>query len=282
MLKVEDQISMRMRGKIVMKRIGVIGLLLVILFQLCSCNGNNGGKQENETDASTETEAISEADKEVTSGIPVIDTALRAYFRLTDEEPLTKEMLEAVTSLRISATSYTCQKEGYTLVSVRVNGKNEFGGVLELTVDADRFEAFIAKFTNENSKRKFCAYYVKRDPDDPTLWEKTRQEMLTRFPECANGAIYLLDPTISMRNYAQLLEILERNDLLESKCIEGAVLNGALLNRLPNLTTVTLRGIEVENLPENVTVIREEYTKYDLQDRFKLDNTPMESILTIE
>jgi len=92
-----------------------------------------------------------------------------------------------------------------------------------------------------------------------------------------------LDPTISMRNYAQLLEILERNDLLESKCIEGAVLNGALLNRLPNLTTVTLRGIEVENLPENVTVIREEYTKYDLnQDRFNLDDTPMESILTIE
>jgi len=219
----------------------------------------------------------------VTTGIPPVDSAIRAYFRLTDDEPLTKEMLEAVTSLRISATSYTCQKEGYTLVSVRVNGKNEYGGVMEMVVDADRFENMFAKFTDLDLKRGFGSFYLKKDPTDPTLSEGDRQEILKTFPDSAEGAIYLLDPTISMRNYAQLLEILERNDLLESKCIEGAVLNGALLNRLPNLTTVTLRGIEVENLPENVTVIREEYTKYDLnQDRFNLDDTPMESILTIE
>ncbi len=219
----------------------------------------------------------------VTTGIPPVDSAIRAYFRLTDEEPLTKEMLAAITSLRISATSYTCQKEGYTLVSVRVNEKNEYGGAVEILIDADRFEALIAKFTNESSKLKFCAFYAKKDPNDIALSEEKRQEMLTLFPDCADGAIYVLDPSLSMREYAGLMEWLERNDLMESKCVEGTVLNGALLNRLPNLTTVTLRGIEASNLPESVTVIREEYTKYDLnQDRFKLDNTPMESILTIE
>ncbi len=219
----------------------------------------------------------------VTTGIPPVDSAIRAYFRLTDDEPLTKEMLEAVTSLRISATSYTCQKEGYTLVSVRVNGKNEFGGVLEMLVDADRFEAMITKFTNESTLLKFSCFYVKKDPSDPTLSEEERQEILMTFPESVNGAIYVLDPTISMREYAGRMECLDRNELLDSKCIEGTVLNGALLNRLPNLTTVTLRGIEAENLPENVTVIREEYTKYDLnQHRFNLDDTPRMDILTIE
>lgn len=219
----------------------------------------------------------------VTTGIPPVDSAIRAYFRLTDDEPLTKEMLAAITSLRISATSYTCQKEGYTLVSVRVNGKNEYGGVMEMVVDADRFENMFAKFTDLDLKRRFGAFYLKKDPTDPTLSEEDRQDILKTFPDSAEGAIYLLDPTISMREYAQLLEILERNDLMESKCVEGTVLNGALLNRLPNLTTVTLRGIEASNLPENVTVIREEYTKYDLnQDRFKLDDTPHMGILSIE
>jgi hypothetical protein len=169
------------------------------------------------------------------------------------------------------------------LVSVRVNGKNEYGGVIEMVVDADRFEALIAKFTNESSKLKFCAFYVKKDPNATILLEEQRQEMLTLFPDCADGAIYVLDPSLSMREYAGLMEWLERNDLLESKCIEGTVLNGALLNRLPNLTTVTLRGIEASNLPENVTVIREEYTKYDLnQDRLKLVDTTAMGILSIE
>ena len=220
----------------------------------------------------------------VTTGIPPVDSAIRAYFRLTDDEPLTKEMLAAITSLRISATSYTCQKEGYTLVSVRVNEKNEYGGAVEILIDADRFEALIAKFTNESSKLKFCAFYAKKDPNDIALSEEKRQEILTLFPDCADGAIYVLDPSLSMKEYAHvLLRCPDLNGLLDSKCIEGTVLNGTLLNRLPNLTTVTLRGIEASNLPENVTVIREEYTKYDLnQDRFKLDDTPMESILTIE
>jgi hypothetical protein len=253
MLKVEDLISMRMRGKIVMKRIGVLGLLLAILFQLCSCNGNNGGKQENETDAAIETDGISEADKEVTSGIPVIDTVLRAYFRLTDDEPLTQEMFDDVYMLRIARTNYTVKQEGRTLISVTVNGDERMGGVVEKCIDVDRFDALFGDILRmspeeaedpkrlERDQNYITSYYKKYDINDPELTERRIHELITAYPQLMKGPLHVFKAQEeSVDSYNDIACLMERYGLLENKFMDSLVLRKEDLACFPNLSVLFL------------------------------------------
>ena len=99
-------------------------LFLLALTVLVSCVAGSADDNYGETEG---------------TGIYAVDSAIRSYYGLKEDQPLTVQMLEGVYSLRISLTSYTYEREGYTLVDVTVNGNEQYGGVLENCMTEDRF-----------------------------------------------------------------------------------------------------------------------------------------------
>lgn len=193
------------------------------------------------------------------TGIYAVDSAIRSYYGLKDDEALTVQMLEGVYSLRISATSYTYEREGYTLVDVTVNGNEQFGGVLENCMSEDRFyELYLSCADGEielpvgkggkstvDLKKSMRAFYV-----DGTK---------TTLPDGSESTTFILSSDILLREKNILVYGLAEQGLIDRKFIEGNAVDLSRLACLSKLEHLTLCGIDMEGKREGLMLHREDF-----------------------
>ena len=208
----------------------------------------------------------------ITTGIDAVDSAIRAYNGLGENDPLTKEMLEAVTSLRISATNYSVNREGYMLLDITVNDSERVGGVLERQMSESRYRALLSKAWEGDRMVELYdsatgyTYEQKVDLKDALLAfyiDKTDQE--------TNEKTYVLSEDIVKREANLIVCALVKNGALDRKFLKGNTIDLKKLESLPNLKELVLCGVDMDNSIEGLAVRREDHVAevlIDATDRF--------------
>jgi len=195
-----------------------------------------------------------------------IDDAIRAYYGITDADKLTTAMLEGIYSINIYKSAeydneyFTLNEDGSLnlngitaghgglLLDVYVNG-SKWGGALERECKKNRFDYQTLRILGyndeniteekENKLRKLNAFYTLKDPNNELLTGIGAAEMMTIFPQTADGtAVYIYDPYASPRENALILGILIDSGACEKKFAEDSSLELDALSALPNLKYV--------------------------------------------
>lgn len=193
------------------------------------------------------------------TGIFAVDSAIRSYYGLTEEESLTVRMLEGVHSIRISATSYTYDREGYTLVDVTVNGNEQFGGVLENCMTEKRFLELYSACTDGDIelpvgkggksiidlKKSLRAFYV--DGSGMALADGSK------------AGTYVLSGDIMLREKNIIVYGLAEQGIIDGKFLEGNAVDLNKLSCLPKLEHLTLCGVEAEGIRDGLMLHREAF-----------------------
>ena len=224
-------------------------LCLVTMITLASCIF---GSAENNTGETAGT------------GILSVDSAIRSYYGLTEEEALTVQMLEGVYSLRISATSYTYEREGYTLVEVTVNGNEQFGGVLERCVTESRFSELYASCTEEEVELPFGK------GGKSTVNLKKSLESFYVFSENVNLAdgretnVYILSGDIVLREKNSIVYGLAELGLIDEKFILGREVDLSRFDCLPKLEHLILCGIDAKGSRDGLMLHQENFIAQEI------------------
>jgi Membrane protein involved in colicin uptake len=79
-------------------------------------------------------------------------------------------------------------------------GRQETRKLVPKMIEKSRFEELIlANITDPAKLKKINAFYTLKDPDDPTLTERAKQELQSTFPITTKMAVYVFDPYASER-----------------------------------------------------------------------------------
>ena len=209
--------------------------------------------------------------RDVQIELPMLDNALRQYFGLDADEPLTADLLEQVTGIRFRLSKYSGnlpeELEGKTAVKCVINDgvlpgavyserANENYGELgyELVPVMVRMKYFDAsRITDEWDRNKFMAFFTQKDPADPLLNERAVAEIHAMMPNTLVDALMVCDPEAKARELRELANIAVEYGLANmDTLIDGMVipLTAADTERFPNLETVELLdGLLAEEQP---------------------------------
>ncbi|MBQ7312859.1 MAG: hypothetical protein IJW81_04685 [Clostridia bacterium] len=205
--------------------------------------------------------------EEVQIELPMLRNALRQYFGLDEDEPLTTDLLEQVTGIRFRLSKYNGNLEGdlegltglagKTAVKCVINDgvlpgamyserANELYGELgyELVPVMVRMKYFDAsKITDEWNRTKFMSFFTQKDPADPLLTERAVAEINAMMPNTLVDALMVCDPEAKARELRELANIAAEYGLANmDTLIDGMVipLTAADTALFPNLETVEL------------------------------------------
>ncbi len=74
-------------------------------------------------------------------------------------------------------------------------GRQETRKLVPRYIEASRFEELIVKNITDPAKlKRFLAFYTFKNPDDPNLTERAKQELQSTFPITKKMAVYVFDP----------------------------------------------------------------------------------------
>ena len=244
-------------------RIIALALALLLMLPLVVACGKDEPTDENDNDKSSQKNEKKHeySIDDLRENYPSIYEALLSYFRIDDGE-LTEEMLAKVERIDIEPALYLYEKEGDTLYDVYINENKDYGGALEHIMTAARYKEMMQQLTDNGASQftlnRFRAFYMLKDYQNETL-EVLKEEMLRDYPECAEGPIYVLTSEINVE--VELVGALaEYTDFLNNKYMkEGTVIDGNMCYAFPNLKELRLRGIEADDLPKKITVIKEKH-----------------------
>lgn len=224
--------------------------------------------------------------EEVQIELPMLRNALRQYFGLDEDEPLTTDLLEQVTSIRFRLSKYNGNLagdlEGKTAVKCVINDgvlpgavyserANELYGELgyELVPVMVRMKYFDAsKITDEWNRTKFMSFFTQKDPADPLLTERAVAEINAMMPNTLVDALMVCDPEAKARELRELANIAVEYGLANmDTLIDGMVipLTTADAKLFPNLETLefldgllTEEPLGVEAMFESAGLVEEE------------------------
>lgn len=216
---------------------------------------------------------------------PPMEQMVRAHYGLSNDDFITPEMLDGITSLTIKRQD---AYENHILVGFDVNG-DEYGTnnaqALPLKVHANYYESVILPAVQDytdsaNSAylaagkvatcvdvQKILAFYQKKDPNDPELTERAYREMLLTFPELENGEpIYLFDIFATERERNAIYQILDRAGLVDPWELESDLFDCSSLAYFSNLTEIEFVGLTPVgyDFPETVKVTYENAPMYEI------------------
>jgi len=203
--------------------------------------------------------------EEVQIGLPMLENALRQYFGLDADEPLTADLLEQVTDIRFRLSKYNGNLEGEleslkglegkTAVKCVINNgvlpgavysarTNELYGELgyELVPVVVRAKYFdVSQITDEWHRNKFMSFFTQKDPADPLLTERAVAEINAMMPNTLVDALMVCDPEAKARELRELANLAVQYGLANmDTLIDGMEipLTEADLALFPNLETV--------------------------------------------
>lgn len=208
-----------------------------------------------------ETRKTEEKAEEVKIELSMLNNALRQYFGLDENEPLTADLLEQVTSIRFRLSKYNGnlkgELEGMTAVKCVINdgvlpgavysaSSNERYGelgyeIVPVVVRAKYFDT--ATIADDWDRNKLASFFVVKDSDDPRLTERAVAELNTMYPNTLVDAIAVCDPDTKPRELAELASLAVEHGLANmDTLIDGPVipLHYADTELFPNLETVEL------------------------------------------
>lgn len=220
----------------------------------------------------------------ISTGSPLLDEGIRAYYGLENSDPITKEMLEGIKTIELLPSTiienYIAKVKGDELpaelteklaqgvfVEYIINGT--VIDVVESKPSVARFEgtidAVVKTYSEKNETdesrsihKKWNAFYTKKDPSDPDLSDEDREEIIATYPESVERPFYMLDPYATERELGHLLVIALNSGLLDSRYIGGGMFDAGPLASLPNLESVKFTRITPVNYDESLAVIVDE------------------------
>jgi hypothetical protein len=223
------------------------------------------------------------------TGSVMFDEALRGYYRLTDDDIITQEHIDGITSLVIKLSdinSITDKSvtESWLLgnefaddiyVDYIINGKevNAFPKI----IDATRFKEVYLKAVNDyyrgketlteedierysntdnpyittNAARKLSAFFKVVDPNDPNLNKRQAVELKLVYPFITDYAVAIFDPYSSTRESIMIASYYHDAGLLDGYTTINGCFDASSLSVFKNLETVIYKGVRPlnENLP---------------------------------
>ncbi len=155
--------------------------------------------------------------------MPMLENALRQYFGLEEDDALTAELLEQVTSIRFEVSSFDeslDSLEGYenrnavkcvindgVLPGAPAAAEDDLYGY-EVCPRVIRMQYFdLSPITDEAAYKKFWAFYTPKDPTDSSLTERGVAEMNAKFPNTVAAPLMIVDPDAKQRELTELLRI---------------------------------------------------------------------------
>lgn len=210
---------------------------------------------------------------------PLLENALREYFGLDENQPVTLGMLEQVRRIDFYISVWQdglVKIEGYedkTAVKCIINGGalTDAEGKDLLSFDLSLWDMFGGKqgmfgyealpvmvrtsfvpfdsIADEWNRMKMKSFYVSKDITDPLLEPEAVEEMLTMYPILAADTFSILDPEAKPRELAELLRIgLEAGIVNTETILDGTtvVLPMADIVRLPEGTELYFDNLSVE------------------------------------
>lgn len=88
-------------------------------------------------------------------------------------------------------------------------GRQETRKLVPKMIEKTRFETLIlANITDESRYKKISAFYTEKNPEDPTLTERAKQELQSTFPITKKMAVYVFDPYASERELNLIEQII--------------------------------------------------------------------------
>lgn len=227
-------------------------------------------------------ESVLTSEAEVVLESPLLNNAVREYFGLTDEHPLTEAMAAQIKTIEFCISGWQeglVKIEGYedkTAVKCIVNGgaildengtaypsvnpelpmyedvfngmKSVFGyEALPVTVRTKYLEA--DSIADDWNRVKMQSFYTVKDSADPMLEPEAVEELLIRFPATALDSFVFIDPEAKPRELAALLDIGFAFGLVnEETIIDGTtvVLPMADIAKLPALEELHFDNLSVE------------------------------------
>lgn len=197
--------------------------------------------------------------------------AVCAYYGLESRDALTVEMLESVTSLRLTLRDYKAVSFEKLYVKDEENPPYDTpwrwddipaeDAVCTYYIDAtindswfdlyysyirpDRMKSLQSQITNEWLWEKFDSFYIRKDIDDADMDEVNREKMLEAFPYIATcRQTYLLERQIKRREWLELTDILqEYSEIGENFRFDDYIVprevDLSALKILPNLESIT-------------------------------------------
>ena len=268
-----------MRSPTVTKALTALMLTLyIILPTLVSCaapatdptpdsnTGNTAPDTSNRSDISAPSYTADDAKK-----IPAVYEALRAHFRLGEGEELTEEMLAEVTSISISPSKWNSKISGYCLVDVIINGDDKFCGAMPIYMEesthANLLKQLKDKHTPTEQISAFNMWYVSIDPHTEGITDSEKYALLTQYPECASGAIRVLNADVPNDTMLWIFEYLYAStSYFENKQVKtNCDFDSSLFVCYPNLKNLELFGFGLDGkAPDGVEVlITKAYTTYN-------------------
>lgn len=231
---------------------------------------------------------------EGTTGNLILDQVLRTYYKITDDEPLTPDMIEGITSFGVQLSGYNYLVDSfspeysflkYVYVDYVINGtvvpmfKKSIPEKLFVQSILKADEYFFSKYSgtdnntiiNYNNKnytikskfaKKILAFHCYRDINQPSLTEESKNELIKQFPDIVNNPGYYLDMYASNRELLILLELYLESGIYDEYVLKDGTFDASCLELLPNLQNVYYRGVTAVNEKLSDGVPRSHYYEY--------------------
>lgn len=215
--------------------------------------------------------------EEVQIELPMLENALRQYFGLDADEPLTADLLEQITSIRFCLSKYNGNLEGDLEGLKGLDGKTAVkcvinNGVLPGAVYSARANEYFGEFgyelvpmivrtkyfdmsriTDEWHRNKFMSFFVVKDTNDPLLTERAAAEINARMPNTLVDSLTVCDPEAKERELRELANLAVQYGLANTDTLIDGMevpLHYADTELFPNLETVELLdGLLAEEQP---------------------------------
>ncbi len=201
-----------------------------------------------------------------------VELMVRSYYGLSEDDYITPEMLDGITSLEIIANSTL---EGHILADFTVNGEEGYSQAVPKfalqnywdsiirprieevadSVDETSYYAANGKLVTAVFDDKIFAFYALKDPYDHRLTERAVEEMELTYPAIREkGSLYVFDPYSSEREVKTIYDCFDDAGLLDGWTIDAEVFDASSLAYFTNLKEVSFVGFTPVNydFPETV------------------------------
>lgn len=203
-----------------------------------------------------------------------VEQMLRTYYGLGQEDKITAEMVDGITSLTVSINTIY---EDHILADFIVNGDEGYAKALPLFAISEYWNNNIQPAIDEANnkanetaaiapdgkavkptfKQKIEAFYCLKDPDMPDLTERARQEMLIMHPYVKEkGGLYVFDPYASEREIKAIYKCFDEAGLIDMWEVDSAEFDASQFAYFNKLTEIKFVGFTPVNytFPSDVKV----------------------------
>ena len=210
---------------------------------------------------------------------PSVDRMVRAYYGLSEDDFITSEMLDGITTLTIKADK---TYDGHILADFTVNGEEGYARAVPALALMNYWDSCIqpkveeavdlsneTSYYNDDGKLikavfgdKIFAFYCLKDPYDPELTERAAEEIKLTYPVIREkGSLYIFDPYSSEREIQTMYSCFDNAGLLDPWDIGSESFDASCLQYFRNLREVTFVGFKPVNydFPAEVTLNEEPY-----------------------